>query len=252
MAKLEDVIQRGTNAARPAATAVAVGTLYYDTTNSTLDRSNGTSWETVESSGSGIPATLFDAKGDIIAASAADTAARLAVGANDTVLTADSSTATGLKWAAAAGGGSGTASGVTVSHSAVHSIASGAWSSPLAFDTEVFDTDAYHDTATNNSRLTIPTGFDGTVLITVKGDWTADTGGAERDVALLKNGAAASMANAEVMSQVRPAAVGGPFSMCSALLSVVATDYFELRAYQDRGAALDLNRLRFSLTWIGS
>lgn len=50
--------------------------------------------------GSGISATLLDAKGDIIAASAADTAARLAVGANDTVLTAASGEATGLKWAA--------------------------------------------------------------------------------------------------------------------------------------------------------
>jgi hypothetical protein len=52
----------------------------------------------------GIQPTIVDAKGDIIAATAADTPARLAVGANDTVLTADSSTATGLKWAAAAGG----------------------------------------------------------------------------------------------------------------------------------------------------
>jgi hypothetical protein len=43
--------------------------------------------------------TIVDAKGDIIAASAADTVARLAVGANDTVLTADSTAATGLKWA---------------------------------------------------------------------------------------------------------------------------------------------------------
>jgi hypothetical protein len=44
-------------------------------------------------------------KGDIYAATGASTPARLAVGTNDHVLTADSSTATGLKWAAAGGGG---------------------------------------------------------------------------------------------------------------------------------------------------
>jgi hypothetical protein len=48
----------------------------------------------------GIQPTLVDAKGDLITAVAADTPARLAVGANDTVLTADSTTATGIKWAA--------------------------------------------------------------------------------------------------------------------------------------------------------
>lgn len=52
-----------------------------------------------------ISPTLVDAKGDIIAASAADTVARLAVGSNDQVLTADSTTATGLKWATPAAGG---------------------------------------------------------------------------------------------------------------------------------------------------
>ena len=54
-------------------------------------------------------ATEIDAKGDLVAGTGADTFARLAVGANNTVLTADSSTATGLKWAAAGG-----ASGLTL------------------------------------------------------------------------------------------------------------------------------------------
>jgi len=49
------------------------------------------------------PKSLVDAKGDLIAATANDTPARLAVGNNGETLVADSSTATGLKWAAPAG-----------------------------------------------------------------------------------------------------------------------------------------------------
>jgi hypothetical protein len=44
-------------------------------------------------------ATEIDAKGDLIGGTGADTFARLAVGANGTVLTADSVETTGLKWA---------------------------------------------------------------------------------------------------------------------------------------------------------
>jgi hypothetical protein len=65
--------------------------------------------------GAAIAKTIVDAKGDIIAATAADTVDRLAVGANDTVLTADSSTATGLKWALPASGGMNLLSTTTLS-----------------------------------------------------------------------------------------------------------------------------------------
>lgn len=68
----------------------------------------------------GIQPTIVTAKGDLIAATAASTPARLGVGANDTVLTADSTAATGLKWATPAAGGmtlitSGTLSGASIS-----------------------------------------------------------------------------------------------------------------------------------------
>lgn len=51
-----------------------------------------------------VPKSLVDAKGDLIAATAADTVSRLAVGTNGQVLTADSTTATGIKWATPASG----------------------------------------------------------------------------------------------------------------------------------------------------
>jgi hypothetical protein len=51
-----------------------------------------------------IQPTILNAKGDLIVATAADTPAALTVGANGTVLTAASGEATGLQWAAAAGG----------------------------------------------------------------------------------------------------------------------------------------------------
>ena len=53
-------------------------------------------------------ATAIDAKGDLIGGTGADTFSRLAVGANGTVLTADSAEATGLKWATAGGSGGST------------------------------------------------------------------------------------------------------------------------------------------------
>ena len=65
---------------------------------------SGLEWGTVDDADA-IQSSIVDAKGDIIAATAADTVARLAVGTNGQVLTAASGQATGLQWATPASGG---------------------------------------------------------------------------------------------------------------------------------------------------
>jgi hypothetical protein len=78
------------------------------TTGQILSKASNTdldyTWVTTDDANA-IQNSIVDAKGDLIAATANDTPARLAVGANDTVLTADSTAATGLKWAAPAASG---------------------------------------------------------------------------------------------------------------------------------------------------
>ena len=94
-----DLVKDGAAAIRTALNGV--DTSFVDlkggTTGQVLSKASNTDLDfTWATDASGIPATIFDAKGDIIAATAADTASRLAVGANNTVLTADSATASGL------------------------------------------------------------------------------------------------------------------------------------------------------------
>ena len=78
------------------------------TTGQVLSKTSATdmdfTWVTSDDANA-IQNTIVDAKGDLITATAADTPARLAVGTNGQTLVADSSTATGLKWATASGGG---------------------------------------------------------------------------------------------------------------------------------------------------
>lgn len=128
-------------------------------------------------------ATAIDAKGDLVVGTGADTFSKLTVGANGTILTADSAEATGMKWAAAAGGSNFVG---CLIYNANHVSISGGTGTIVSFDSEIFDTDSFHDNATNNSRITIPSGKAGKYLIIGNTQW--QVGNTYFISALLKNG----------------------------------------------------------------
>ena len=113
-----DLVKNGALAIRTAINAIdtSMVDLKGGTTGQVLSKASGTdldfSWVAVD------PLTILDAKGDLITATAADTPARLAVGAtNGMTLQVDSSTATGLKWDTPSSGGMTLLSTTTLSGS---------------------------------------------------------------------------------------------------------------------------------------
>ena len=83
---------------------LAEGMVSYLQDTNVVEIYNGSAWASLDDPNA-IQNSIVDAKGDIITATADNVPARLAVGTDGYTLVADSSTSTGLKWAAAAGGG---------------------------------------------------------------------------------------------------------------------------------------------------
>jgi hypothetical protein len=104
-----DLVKDGAAAIRTLGNAIdtSLGDLLGGTTGQVLSKNSNTNmdftWVDTDDANA-IQNAIVDAKGDLIAATAADTPARLAVGTNGQVLTADSTAATGLAWAAASSG----------------------------------------------------------------------------------------------------------------------------------------------------
>jgi hypothetical protein len=179
--------------------------------------------------GTGIPESIIAAKGDILTGTANDTPAVLSVGTNGHTLVADSAEATGLKWQAPAGGS--TFTGVSCYKSTAQTVSNTTWTA-VTFDSENFDTNSFHSTATNTSRLTIPSGKGGYYSIHGNIGFAGNTTGV-RVVLIKKNGTDlnyCSTAAAGVVNDVRL-----PFVYTA---NLAAGDYVEVFVYQTSGGNL--------------
>ena len=167
-------------------------------------------------------------KGDLYTFSTSD--ARLAVGTNNHVLTADSSEATGLKWAAPAGGS--TFAGCSLYTSGDLAISNDTWTK-VNWDSEIFDTDAFHSTSTNTSRITIPAGKAGYYQINACSQWSTFAESI-MGLAIYVNNSRIHNPTITKVNNFRG------FYTLTQIVNVAVADYIEIGVVQVSGAPQDL------------
>jgi hypothetical protein len=171
--------------------------------------------------------TLTTTTGDIIYASAANTPARLGIGSTDQVLKVSG----GLPvWGAA----SAPAFVGCSLYSTTAQTISNATATAITFNSEHFDTDAFHSTSTNTSRITIPTGKGGYYLFLAFAEWSSSADG-RRYFLLKKNGSG----GVEFETLANPS-TASPTGLFYYIQSAVAGDYFEIFCEQSSGGNLNV------------
>ena len=106
----------------------------------------------------------------------------------------------------------------------------------IAFDAEDFDTNAFHDSATNSERITIPSGRGGTYRVSL-GVHFAVNGTGLRVVRLRKNGTT-YLGRYTLHS---PTAGDDAAVVLTRTVALAAADYIEVEVWQSSGGALNVN-----------
>tara|TARA_R110000868_G_scaffold296804_1_gene557170 strand:+ start:227 stop:1078 length:852 start_codon:yes stop_codon:yes gene_type:complete len=177
-------------------------------------------------------ATTITAAGDIVVGTGSGTYDNLPIGTTGQVLTADTTVSPyKVKWASTAGTFTGC---LAVTTAASQSISNATFTAKSFPGTDVYDTDGFHDPATNNSRITIPTGLGGYYLVYGQVNWDANATG-RRLLYIRKNGTAIYFVEGFASS-----ASIYPTNTVSIIDNFAAGDYLELFVYQNSGGSLNV------------
>jgi len=200
-----------------------------------------------------IPKSTATAKGNVFTATAASTPTVLAVGTNGQYLQADSTAATGLKWATVTS--SPTFVGCSL-QKATQSLTSGTYTA-ISFNVETNDSDGFHDNTTNNSRVTIPAGKAGRYLLIATLNYDQSNGVGGRYVGFAVNGTLVTDTAIGLGTGGVPAAT--IFLTYSAIINLSVADYVECYGKQTSGGALSVignasgvGITNFNVTYLGA
>lgn len=218
------VMRFASSAARTSALSavLAEGMMSYLADTNAVEVYNGSAWVAV---GSSSPLTT---KGDLYGFSTLD--ARIPIGTNNQVLTADSTAALGLKWATAGS----TFAGCSLTKSGSQSLATST-ATAITFNTESIDTDAFHDNSTNTSRITIPAGKAGKYLLSANIAYAPNATGF-RTCRFYKNG---SLVQGMYTSSLAGTAQNTVLYY-TLIISLAVSDYVELYGTQTSGGNLNV------------
>ena len=186
------------------------------------------------------------AKGGLLVGTGAAAVTELTVGANNTVLTADSSTASGLKWASA---GTPAYVGSLAYFFSSQNLTSGV-NTILTFTNEGWDTNNFHSNVTNTSRMTIPSGYGGYYLVQIV---ACVTTGTDATIRLLKNGSNISSRGLNGSSLQQHVNTGGNTIIHSAsfVIDCAAADYLEAALVANATGKV-CSDASFSVTYLGA
>ena len=175
---LPGVLLKGVAASRPAASAVAKGTIYSATDTGAITQSDGSSWSTWATISSGL-ADPMTTRGDIMYRNSSNATSRLPIGSAGQFLGSDG---TDVSWTSPPTGISSCLATRTTT------LAVSANPTMLALNaSDIYDPDGWHDPASNNTRLTCPTGKGGKVFSCFVGT-EYDHGGTTFRLGFKKNG----------------------------------------------------------------
>ena len=162
-------------------------------------------------------------------------------------IVADSAEATGLKWAAPAGGSTFVGANVRLDGSV--SIANDT-QVIIGWNAENIDSNGFHDNSTNNSRLTVPSGKGGKYLVTCQIEYAGNSTGVRSAQIRINNDLKMLTESSGQGSTAQTILISGTFNLN-------ASDYVEIWTVQTSGGSLNLNggslwNSNFTISYLGA